>query len=130
MLNMEEAEKVLEQAAAELPPEFYRDLNGGISLLPGIKPHPRSVNNDLYILGEYHNEPLGLGRYIVIYFGSFKRIYAGQPRDVWEQKLGEVLRHEFTHHLESLAGERGLDARDEQEIAAYLAENCKSPIPS
>jgi hypothetical protein len=34
--------------------------------------------------------------------------------------LAGTLKHEFRHHLESLAGERGLEIEDEQFLADYL----------
>ena len=40
------------------------------------------------------------------------------------EQLREVLRHEFTHHIESLAGERGLEIKDEQQIRDYL-DSCQ-----
>jgi hypothetical protein len=36
-------------------------------------------------------------------------------------ELRRILRHEFTHHLESLAGEKGLEIKDRIEIEKYKA---------
>ena len=121
MITIEEAGTMLDEIAEELPQEFFDDLNGGISLLPNVKRHPEGFNDDLYTLGEYHHET-ALGRYIVIYFGSFLRVYGHLPRSVFRDELRKTLFHEFTHHIESLAGERGLEIKDEEFMERYRNE--------
>jgi len=135
MITFEEAGLMLDDIAEEIPQDFYRELNGGIILLPDMKIHPESRgfignngdniysgNDNLFILGEYHNDRKGmggLGRYIVIYYGSFIRAYPNIGREAQKERLRKVLIHEFTHHLESLAGERGLEKKDAQELEKY-----------
>ncbi|QOX62642.1 metallopeptidase family protein [Anoxybacterium hadale] len=118
MITIEEMEQILEELAEELPAEFYRELNGGILLLPETKISPEAKKNDLYTMGQYRYNP-SMGRYIVIYYGSFEALYAALPTENLKQKLREVLRHEFTHHLEDLAGERDLEKEDEAELERY-----------
>ena len=122
MISIDEMEAMLDTIAMELPQEFYKDLNGGIILLPEIKIHPKSKGNELCILGEYHHDK-NLGRYIAIYYGSFSQVYGFLPVDQLYDKLFSTIKHEFTHHLESLAGERGLEIKDAQDIANYLNNN-------
>ena len=117
-MTIEEAGHLLDALAEELPPEFYRELNGGILLDPKAKPHPDA--SGLLIMGEYHVHP-ALGRYIIIYYGSFARLYGGLPDSSWEGELRRTLRHEFTHHVESLAGVRDLERRDEDDMDRYWA---------
>lgn len=117
MVTVEKMKELLDEIAAELPEEFFAQLNGGIILLPEIKKHPESVKNDLYIMGEYHHEA-ALGRFIVIYYGSFMRIYGNLSPEEIKEKLRETVKHEFRHHLENLAGEYDLEIED----AHYLAE--------
>ncbi|MCL2773253.1 MAG: metallopeptidase family protein [Oscillospiraceae bacterium] len=123
MITFDEVGIMLDEIAEEIPEDFYRELNGGIILLPDIKMHPESKRpEDLYILGEYHNDRKGyggLGRYIAIYYGSFIRVYANLPREQQRETLRNVLIHEFTHHLESLAGEEGLAIKDAVELEQY-----------
>ena len=119
MISIEKTEKILDKIADELPKDFYRDLNGGIILLPEVKLHPKNKSNDLYILGEYHNS-VNMGRYITIYYGSFEHVYGHLPQDQFYEKLKKTLLHEFTHHLEFLAGERGLERKDARDLARYL----------
>ena len=118
MITIDEAEIMLEDIADELPPEFFNKLNGGILLLPDVKMHPARKADDLYILGEYHRN-IEMGRYIVIYFGSFERVHGHLPPDKFREELKKTLVHEFTHHIESLAGERGLEIKDAQNMAKY-----------
>lgn len=40
MIEIEEFEKMLDEIADELPQEFYKELNGGILLLPRAKTNP------------------------------------------------------------------------------------------
>ena len=116
MISLAEAGNILDMLAEELPQEFYRELNGGILLVPEEKQSP--YGNDLYILGEYSIN--SLGRMIKIYYGSFERMYGWMNEAQLTEQLREVLRHEFTHHIESLAGERGLEIKDEEQLRAYL----------
>ena len=40
----------------------------------------------------------------------------------WEDELWETFAHEFTHHIEGLAGERGLELKDEAFLEEYRRE--------
>lgn len=123
MTTFDELASMLDDIAQELPQDFYKELNGGIILSPDVKIHPESnESGNLLILGEYHNDRKGyggLGRYIVIYFGSFMKLYSYFPVDRQKQELRRVLVHEFMHHLESLAGERDLEIQDAHDMAKY-----------
>ncbi len=119
MISLEEMETMLDGIAASFPQELYRGLNGGIILLPEEKLNPIGSKNDLYILGEYHKGG-NMGRYITIYYGSILKVYGHLGQDAIKGQLIRVLKHEFTHHVESLAGERGLEIKDAQFIADYL----------
>lgn len=119
MISIEEMEAMLDEVAAGIPKEFYRELNGGILLLPEAKLNPISKRNDLYIMGEYHSGG-SMGRYIAIYYGSFYHVYGHLDRDALRGRLMQTLRHEFTHHMESLAGERGLEIKDARYLSDYL----------
>jgi hypothetical protein len=118
MITIEEAEIMLDELAAELPEQFYKELNGGILLLPDRKLSPEAVNGDLYTLGEYCCS-YSMGRYINIYYGSFAALYGNLSPEEIKAELRATLRHEFTHHLESLAGEKDLEEDDERQLAQY-----------
>lgn len=117
-LTFDEAHDWLDQVADNLPEALFNGLNGGIVLLPEVMPSPHG--GGLYTLGSYHNEPFGLGRYITLYYGSFVRAHGRE--DVASQKaaLEKLLRHELTHHIESLAGVRDLEVKDEDFINQYF----------
>ncbi|HPB80291.1 MAG TPA: metallopeptidase family protein [Sedimentibacter sp.] len=119
MASIEEVQIILDEIAEELPPEIYKDLNGGIILLPQVKYHKKSVDNDLYVMGEYRNEMIS-GRYIIVYYGSVERLYGNLSRNRLKNKLRSVVKHEFLHHLESLAGEKHLEIEDERKLSEYL----------
>jgi len=119
MITIEDMEAMLDGIANNFPKGLYDKLNGGIMLLPEEKQSPVSRENDLYILGEYHIDRM-MGRYIVIYYGSFVRLFGGLNQEAFKVKLTETLKHEFVHHLESLAGEHGLEIEDAHFIEKYL----------
>ena len=118
MISIDEVSKMLDEIAEELPVEFYKKLNGGILLLPNVKLHHENKANDLYIMGQYHYDSR-MGRYISIYYGSFEKVYGHLPPDMLKEKLKHTLLHEFTHHIESLAGERGLEIKDAHKMEEY-----------
>lgn len=119
MISIEEMEEMLNEIAAEIPDEIYKELNGGIRLSQELKLSTMSINNDLYILGEYHKDR-NMGRYIIIYYGSFLQVYGHLGKEALREQLMHTLKHELTHHLESLAGERGLEIKDARFIEDYL----------
>ena len=120
MISFDEAGLMLDEIADEIPEDFYRELNGGVVLLPDVKFHPAGGN--LYILGEYNNDRKGyggLGRYICVYYGSFMRLYSNYTPERQKEELRRILIHEFTHHIESLAGEKGLAVKDADSLEKY-----------
>jgi len=118
MISIDRAHEMLEEIAESFPEAFYEKLNGGISLLPEAKRSPHARGNDLFILGEYRRDVMG--RYIVIYYGSFICVHGHLCEPEFYEALRKTVAHEFTHHLESLAGERGLEIQDEEDLMAYL----------
>ncbi|MCL2059056.1 MAG: metallopeptidase family protein [Oscillospiraceae bacterium] len=114
---------ILEEAAEGVPVELLNRLNGGILVLPEAKMHPGAQSGDLYIMGEYHVQIPGLGRYIALYYGSFERVFgAATPND--SQRLRTEVRktliHELRHHIESLSGVKDLEHEDERDFEAYM----------
>ena len=108
----------LESLLAELPPFFLEGLNLGVVLLDDAKLHARSrPDAPLYIMGEYQRS--NIGAQIVIYYGSYQRVYRGRSYDTIKANLRQTLRHEFRHHVEYRAGERGLVVEDEARLAQY-----------
>jgi len=124
MVSLQEMEIMLKDIAAEFPEQLFEELNGGILLLPDTKMNPAGIDNDLFILGEYHRGG-NMGRYISIYYGSFMKVYGRLGKEALLQKLVHTLKHEFTHHLESLAGGRDLEIEDARYLKNYLRNHRK-----
>jgi len=119
MITIDEAQDILDEVAEGLPQEFYRELNGGIILLPDVRRSRESWGETLYILGEYTSS-WSMGRYIAIYYGSFEHVFGeNASRETMAKELRKTLLHEFTHHLEHLAGERNLEKEDERKLNVY-----------
>ena len=118
MLSFDEFGDMADRLTEELPEEFFDQLSGGVILNQQVKYHEKSRPGDpLYILGEYCRD--NTGRYILLYYGSFARVYWGLPDSVLEQKLRSVIRHEFRHHLEYRAFVRDLEHEDEDYLEEY-----------
>jgi hypothetical protein len=89
------------------------------------RPEPDYV--DVWRLGEYLDPGAenflgsgeGLGRHVALYYGSFRKVAAGDPAFDWEEEMWETLTHELRHHVESLAGEDGLVQEDERVSLAF-----------
>lgn len=122
MVSLDEMKLMLDEIAEEFPPELFRSLNGGIILLPEEKRNPWVKRGGLFTLGSYTSGG-SMGRYITIYYGSFMRVFGHFDKTMLKKRLAKTLKHEFTHHLESLAGERGLAVRDARFIEDYLRRN-------
>ena len=114
--------ETLEDVAETIPAELLNELNGGIIVLPDIKYHPAAQARDLYIMGEYHIQIPGLGRYIVMYYGSFERVFGADTPNEDSHLCSEIrktLIHELRHHIESLSGVKDLEREDQRSLDAY-----------
>ena len=118
MLSIDEINDMLDEIAAELPDEVFRELNGGVSLLPETRLSNADPDGGLYTLGEYRRDQMG--RYIVIYYGSIRAVHGRATREQMRGHLRDLLTHELTHHIESLAGERDLEIQDEEDMEEYF----------
>lgn len=119
MYTIEEINDMLDEIAAELPEEVFRDLNGGVSLLAETKKSSKDPDGGLYTLGEYRRDQMG--RYIVLYYGSLCAVHGGSSEEIMRKHLRDVLTHELTHHLESLAGDKSLEIEDAKKIHNYFS---------
>lgn len=118
MVSFEEFEQIVYNIVDTLPQDFFRELDGGVIVREQRKVHPESAGEELKILGEYHRNRY-LGRYVVIYYGSFMAAFGYLEREDLKKRVRKTVLHEFRHHLESLAGERDLEVEDAKALAAY-----------
>ncbi|MCL1882858.1 MAG: hypothetical protein FWF81_03795 [Defluviitaleaceae bacterium] len=117
MLTFEEAQIALDDIADALPSEIFKGLNGSYVLTD----ETIFDNNGLCILGQYHVEPYGLGRYITVHYGSILEAYGDISPRRFRRELKNILHHELTHHLENLAGDRSLEIQDELDKRNFFA---------
>lgn len=118
MYTLEEVAEMLDEIADAIPLPLYRELSGGISIVPELKFHPMARNNDLFILGEYIQS--SIGKSIVLYYGSIMRVFSNLSRDELYCELEHILHHELRHHNEYLAGTDDLELWDDEQIVEYL----------
>jgi len=119
MVEIEEFLEIVESLSEEIPAEFFEGLNGGVRVLPECKFNPHAVNDDLVILGEYHYSSI-MGSHIVIYYGSFMRLFEHLSSEELKQRTRKTLRHEFRHHLERRGGLKDLEIEDKNFLVKYL----------
>lgn len=118
-LRLERLRKLADEAAREIPEELLMHLHGGISMSDKSKLHKSSdPNKPLYILGEYCNSS-SIGRHIILYGGSIDRVYGTLSDDALKKELDRIIKHELTHHWESLSGTRDLEIYDADKIRKY-----------
>lgn len=111
---------LLEEIAAQFPDAFFEELDGGIQLEEQALPDPDFPPGEMYIMGEYCHDLLG--RYIVLYYGSFAALLDGEDEQVWREEIFLTVAHEFTHHLEDTAMLHALDDADAEFLRDALAE--------
>ena len=99
-----------EEIAGEFPDAFFEELDGGIQLEEEALPDPDFPPGEMYIMGEYCHDMLG--RYIVLYYGSFAALLPEEDEEGWKDELFATVAHEFTHHMEETAGLHALDDKD------------------
>jgi hypothetical protein len=121
-LTFDQTGDLLDQLAETMPQALFDELNGGVNLLEDTVPDPDFPEGEMYILGEYCDDLLGL--YINLYYGSFAALAEREDwdEDTWRNELRITLSHELTHHMENRGGLHALDDRDAEELAAWRAE--------
>ena len=127
MICMEEFREIISELLDELPEAFFRRLTGGVIVSEGTMVPDYAQNNDLYTMGQYR--VFSGVRQIVIYKGSFDRVYSMADADKARTVLRGVIRHEFRHHMEFISGihdETSLEAEDRREKQKYILRHSKS----
>ena len=122
MITTEQYNHIITELLDELPEDFFRELSGGVIVSEAMVIPDYAQGNDLYTMGQYQIYS-GI-RQIVMFQGSFNSAHPNV--DLFEAKnlLRGILRHEFRHHLEFLAGihnSSSLEAEDERMKWEYLS---------
>ena len=102
-MTFDEFSAIAEEELALLPDYVHEELNGGVLTDRNAYLHPGRIEDDLYILGTYTNDPV-MGKQIVLYYGSFMEVMGNAGSRAVRSQIRETLRHEFRHHLETRAG--------------------------
>lgn len=76
MLSIDEVNDYLDAVVETFPEVLFDELNGGVNLLEDTVPDPEFPEGEMYILGEYCDDLLGL--YINLYYGSFAARRSGR----------------------------------------------------
>ena len=122
ILTIDQVNEILDEIAEGFPAALFDGLNGGVNLLEETVEDPEFPPGEMYILGEYCDDLLGL--YINLYYGSFAALAEREDwtEAVWRDELRTTLSHELTHHMENRGGLHALDDRDAEELARWRAE--------
>lgn len=124
MISTEEYRAIISDLMDELPEAFFRELTGGVILSEATVIPDYARGNDLYTLGQYQVY-YGV-RQIVMFKGSFDRLYPQAGVEEARGILRGVLRHEFRHHIEFLGGihnAASLEAEDARKKRDYLSQH-------
>ena len=127
MITTEEYKAIISDLMDELPEPFFRELTGGVIMSEALAIPDYARGNDLYTLGQYQ-VCYGV-RQIVMFKGSFDRLYPKAGVTEAREILRGILRHEFRHHIEFLGGihnSSSLEAEDARRKRAYLARHEKT----
>lgn len=122
MISAGEFEAIVSELLDEFPEEFFRELSGGVTVSDEALKSDWDPDGNVFTMGHYRFF-FGV-RQITVYKGSFDRVYPLANADEARDILRGILRHEFRHHLEYLAGVHGsdsLEAEDERKKQEYLA---------
>lgn len=120
-----EFQQAADRVAESLPEDLLKGLTGGIAISENEKLHPKSEpSRPLYILGEYRHGG-GEGAYVVLYYGSLRKLKPGLSGQKLEDEVRRVMLHELRHHLETRAGEHDLEDEDAACLAEYLDEGIR-----
>ena len=126
MISSVEYSRIVSDLMDELPQEFFRELSGGVIVSEAAPIPDYARGDDLFTMGQYQYSA-GI-RQIVMYRGSFDRVYPYADAAEAKKLLRGILRHEFRHHLEYLGGvhnSSSLEAQDEREKQAYLLRHAE-----
>lgn len=119
-MDIEPFTRRLERMMDDVPEALLRDLNGGVTV--SEQAHRRKDDPPgVYILGEYITDPY-LGALVVLYHGSFARLFAGGTDALWEKEMWDTLRHELRHHVEGRAGVNDLDVEDAIQLSLMRSD--------
>ena len=127
MVDIDRFYEMLDEICEEFPDDFFRELHYGVQLSEDIKLSPHAEDGDLVILGEYSRSLHG--NKITIFYGSFEEACGSLSEEELYERLREVVRHEFRHHMENLAGifgEDSLDREDKEELKDYVQSRKKN----
>ena len=122
MIGIEEYKAIVSELMDELPEAFFKNLSGGVVVSDALVIPDYAKGNDLFTMGAY--KVYSGVRQIVLYKGSFDRMYPDADAAEAKNILRGILRHEFRHHIEFLGGLHNsstLEAEDARRKQAYLA---------
>jgi len=102
---------VVEIIEDEIPPKLLEGLNLGVIARPEL----RKANEDTgrIIMGVYVRNVMG--KQVVLYYGSFRKLYQNRPDEFWRGRILSTIKHELTHHVEALAGQEDLARKERYE---------------
>jgi predicted Zn-dependent protease with MMP-like domain len=108
-MDLDQFRQSADSIVESLPPDLFRNLNGGVLIL-----EEKNEEDDSLVMGEYVEDPV-MGNTILIYYGSFLEDLEEASEEEWIEELEDTILHELRHHVESLAGVDYLSEEEEEE---------------
>jgi predicted Zn-dependent protease with MMP-like domain len=107
-MDLDQFRKSADSIVESLPPDLFRNLNGGVLIL-----EEKHEEDDSLVMGEYVEDPV-MGNTILIYYGSIVEELEEASEEEWIEEIEDTILHELRHHVESLAGVDYLSEEEEE----------------
>ncbi|MBK5253071.1 MAG: metallopeptidase family protein [Peptostreptococcaceae bacterium] len=117
MISIDKFIEIAGEIVDEIPDILFKELSGGVVVREEEMLHPQRKRDDLYILGEYVRNHSGMT--ILLFYGSFVRMFEFESTEFITSKIREVVRHELRHHMEGLSGIKDLEIEDQEYLERY-----------
>jgi hypothetical protein len=116
-MTYEEFQQILHEELLRIPYQYKRGVNG---FYAEKRPHRHEkLSLGLYTLGHYMPSADPGGARIVLYYGSFRKVFRGAPAPLLRQEIAKTLAHELLHHWEHQAGVNPLGEEDARKLARW-----------
>jgi len=117
-----EFEVLVRELSAEIPADYFDGI-AEVVVSPRTVPHPE--RDEIFTLGQCIPLPIdgespdAVQSRIVLFYGSFAALAAGDPEFGWQDEAWETLTHEVRHHIEWRARHDDLEAFDRAAESNY-----------
>jgi len=114
VINFEKFEALFEEELNRIPERFKRGINSFAVEKRAVR--QPGANLSLYILGHYFSNFRYTGPAVVLYYGSFSKVFRGMSEKRIRKEIAKTLAHEILHHWENQSGIDDLGEEDRRKL--------------